>query len=323
MSIIRFILFLIHLVVLFLLLGTKLNAHILPERAGWLNLLSLGFPVLLIFYFILSIFWLITFKKRGIIFLLGWIFLLTPTQRWLNYSSQKEKPIDFKLICYNTKGISDEKAAFLNHEEADILMLQEAGGDSKMKLSNFKYDAHTQLISIYSKFPIISQKVIPLTDIGAAQYADIQIKDKTIRFINIYLSPFKLDKSMVKPSKSVEINEIKAKSLVSKLIPVFKIHQKQIQKIKPIIENSPYPIILAGDFNAVPNSYEYFQLSENLIDSFLEAGTGSGTSFHDYKFPIRIDYVFSSENIIPINHKTNREVTLSDHYPIYTEFHLK
>ena len=98
----------------------------------------------------------------------------------------------------------------------------------------------------------------------------------------------------------MEINEIKAKSLVSKLIPVFKIHQKQIQKIKLIIENSPYPIILAGDFNAVPNSYEYFQLSENLIDSFLDAG-----------------------NIIPINHKTNREVTLSDHYPIYTEFHLK
>ena len=202
-------------------------------------------------------------------------------------------------------------------------MLQEAGGDNKMKLSNFKYNAHTQLISVYSKFPIISQKVIPLTDIGAAQYADIQIKDKTIRFINIYLSPFKLDKSMVRLSKSVEINEIKAKSLVSKLIPVFKIHQKQIQRIKPIIENSPYPIILAGDFNAVPNSYEYFQLSENLIDSFLKAGTGSGTSFHDYKFPIRIDYVFSSENIIPINHKTNREVTLSDHYPIYTEFHLK
>jgi len=220
MSIIRFILFLIHLAVLFLLLGTKLNAHISPQQAGWLNLLSLGFPILLIFYFILSIFWLITFKKRGIIFLLGWIFLLTPTQRWLNYSSQKEKPIDFKLICYNTKGISDEKAAFLNHEEADILMLQEAGGDSKMKLSNFKYNAHTQLISVYSKFPIISQKVIPLTDIGAAQYADIQIKDKTI---GIFASckPRKAAKATVcKPSTSWKRAAIRSKCADSSITKV-------------------------------------------------------------------------------------------------------
>ncbi|WP_260390396.1 endonuclease/exonuclease/phosphatase family protein [Riemerella anatipestifer] len=79
-------------------------------------------------------------------------------------------------------------------------------------------------------------------------------------------------------------------------------------------------MILGGDFNAVPNSYEYYYLSQNMTDSFLEVGKGLGTTFHDYKFPIRIDYLFSTKEIKPVSLKTDRSRQLSDHYPIIGEF---
>ncbi|MGS0748127.1 hypothetical protein [Halpernia sp. GG3] len=53
------------------------------------------------------------------------------------------------------------------------------------------------------------------------------------------------------------------------------------------------------------------------------AGSGSATSFHDYKFPIRIDYIFTSKEIEPISYKVDRSARLSDHFPVIATFKLK
>ena len=107
------------------------------------------------------------------------------------------------------------------------------------------------------------------------------------------------------------------------LIPTFRKHQNQISPIKSFIEGSPYPVIVAGDFNAVPNSYEYYKISEGLQDVFLKVGRGSGTSFHDFKFPLKIDHFFASASIEPISYKVDRSVRISDHFPVLAEFRVK
>lgn len=325
MFIIRTVLFFVHLFVMALLLGTLLNAYLPPKWISQLNLLSLLFPFLLFLHFVLSVFWVVSFRKRAIFFVFSWVLLFEPIQRWVNYTPLNTQKPDLSVMTYNSKGLSEEKKRFFNAQSVDVLLLQEAGWGKrdKMKLSNFKHQIHAEIMGIYSKYPIINYNKILLSDNGYAFYADIKVKEKIVRFINIYLEPFQLDKTMLKPSISAEINEMKAKSLVSKLQPVFKIHQMQIDEIKKHIQNSPYPVILAGDFNAVPNSYEYYQFSENLKDAFVHVGRGSATSFHDYKFPIRIDYIFSSPSIEPLVYKVNREVKLSDHYPVYAEFYFK
>lgn len=324
MFVFRTVLLVLHLGVVLLLFGTMLNAYLPPQWFGGINLLSLAFPFLLGFHFLLSLFWLVSFRKRGIVFLLAWIVLMIPIQRWVNYSSPKKENSNLKVMSFNIKGLTnkDEKTEFLNAQKVDILMLQESGWDTqdKIKLSEFKHQAHSEIVSVYSKYPIQNKEKLILTENGYAIFADIQINGEMLRFMNVYLEPFKLDKAMIKPSMSVEINEMKAKSLLTRLMPVFKIHQTQIEEIKKHIENSPYPVILAGDFNAVPNSYEYYQLGQNLNDAFLEAGTGSATSFHDYKFPIRIDYVFSSPSVKALSYKVDRTVQFSDHYPVFAEF---
>lgn len=327
MFIFRIVFSFIHVVLLLLLAGTLLNNYIAPKTFWGFNFLSLGFPFFLILYIIILLFWVINFRKRAIFFLAFLVLLLTPIRRWVNYSTLKNSKSDFKVLTYNTKGIKPELKNVLQSSQADVLMLQENGYDanSKLNLTEYPYSAlKYPIISLYSKHPILQEgEILDETSNGHAQYADIDINGKRVRFVNVYLEPFYLTKSMVRPSRDITVNEEKAFTLLHRFIPTFKLHQEQVEKIKKFIDESPYPVIVGGDFNAVPNSYEYYTLGKNMQDGFLEAGKGLGTSFHDYKIPIRIDYLFSSPTIQCTSYQIKREVNLSDHYPVIGNFSWK
>ena len=305
-----------------------LNAYIPPKVFPFLNLLSLVFPFLMIANLLLCVFWIISWRKRAFVFLLISTLFLTPVRRWINYSEPKSEKADFKVLTFNNKyndyGLEEVKN-YIKSFNADVIFLQESGysGLGNSDFEEMKYSLHNRRISFFSKYQIVEQDTIPLIDKGKSVYADVIIKGKRIRFINVYLEPFQLHKSMVKPTDDLEENGTKAKSLVRRFMPVFKKHEEQVQILKNFIEKSPYPVILAGDFNSVPNSYEYYTISGVLKDCFLESRKGFGTSFHDYKIPIRIDYVFSSENLKSTYYQVDRSRKLSDHYPVLVKFSLK
>ncbi|WP_379967700.1 endonuclease/exonuclease/phosphatase family protein [Epilithonimonas sp. UC225_85] len=326
MGIIRLLLTIFHIIIIVLLFGTIMNAYIPPSVFGMLDLLSLGFPLLIIADILLLVFWIFSWKKRAAIFLILSLFFIIPTRRWINYTPTKKEVPNLKLISLNGKfgRLGDDAIyEYLNKQNADVIFFQEY--DNKKPLDGFRYFENSRpIVKIQSKFPIIESGEVK-TDVstGMCLYADIKINGKIIRFINVYMEPFFLDKKMVKPTDNMDRNEEKAKKLLHKLIPTFKKHQTQIDQIKDFIDKSSYPIIVGGDFNAVPNSYEYYKVSEDLDDDFLKTGKGSGTSFHDFKFPMKIDHVFSSKSIIPISYKVDRSVKISDHFPVLTEFYIK
>ena len=328
MGIFRSIFTVAHVVIVLLLGATMLNAYIPPKVFPLLNLLSLAFPFLMIANLLLCVFWIISWRKRAFVFLLISTLFLTPVRRWINYSEPKSEKADFKVLTFNNKyndyGLEEVKN-YIKSFNADVIFLQESGysGLGNSDFEEMKYSLHNRRISFFSKYQIVEQDTIPLIDKGKSVYADVIIKGKRIRFINVYLEPFQLHKSMVKPTDDLEENGTKAKSLVRRFMPVFKKHEEQVQILKNFIEKSPYPVILAGDFNSVPNSYEYYTISGVLKDCFLESGTGLATSFHDYKIPIRIDYVFSSDNLKSTEYKVDRSQKLSDHYPVLVKFSLK
>ena len=323
MGIIRLLLTLFHLIIIVLLFGTIMNAYIPPSVFGMLNLLSLGFPILIIINILLLIFWIVSWKKRAAVFLVLSLFFIIPTRRWINYTPTKKETPNLKIISLNGKSgkFGDENIYnFLNDQKADVVLTQEY--KSAENLKGFEYfERNFPVVKIQSRFPIVESGIVE-TDAknGRCIYADIKINGKIIRFVNVYMEPFYLDKSMVKPTKDMNVNEEKAKNIIHKLVPTFRKHQSQIAPIKGFLDNSPYPIILAGDFNAVPNSYEYYTLSENLEDTFLKVGKGSGTSFHDFKFPIKIDHIFASKSITPVSYKVDRSAKISDHFPVIAEF---
>lgn len=330
MKVLRFIFLILHLGIFFLLSGMLFNNFVAPKQFPWLNLLSLGFPVLLITYILLLIFWIVTWKKRAFIFLLLGLIFINPIKRWVNFMPDKKDSPDLKVVSFNIKGgtYGKEKIEeYINTLQADIVFLQEDGnGSMEYEFDGLKMGEKIPVISIFSKHKIIGQKELIIGNYdyfnAYADQTDIEIKGKIYRFINVYLQPFKFKKSMLKINGNSGEDEQKLKDIIKRLIPTFKMHQEQIDMIRKGIESSPYPVILAGDLNAVPNSYEYYHLSEGLKDAFVEVGRGSSTSFHDYKFPLRIDYIFSSDSIQPINYQVDRSVKISDHFPVIATFRL-
>jgi len=313
-----------HIAVAVLLLCTLVNAWVPPNLLSVLNLLSLGFPYLISLYIIFTLFWIIRRKKIAIAFVLGIFLFYNPIRRWVNFTPKTEntKSVrDIKVITFNVKyGESgwDKVKKYIMDQDADIILVQEKDTNHAVKQDMVKYPS----VILKTKHKIVRQEEL-ITDKsrGNSFYADVDINGKIIRIINVYLEPFRLQKSMLKfDGFGKEGNKIN--TLLSHMTPTFKAHEDQIKKIRKAVDLSPYPVILAGDFNSVPNSYEYYNLGKDLQDAFLVAGNGNSSSFHDYKVPLRIDYIFSSKSIIPLSYKVDNSVQLSDHYPVIAEFLL-
>ncbi|MCY0976176.1 endonuclease/exonuclease/phosphatase family protein [Chryseobacterium wangxinyae] len=330
MKIIRLVLLILHFGILFLLIGVLLNAYIPPKVFPWFNLLSLVFPLLITGYILLTFFWIFSWKKRAFVFMFVGLFFLNPVKRWVNYSTDKKEVANLKIVTFNIKGGKfglENINRFVNDQNADIVLIQE-DADFEYHFNGLKKDFKNPIVGTYSKYKTVAHKELfqgmYSEEFNAfAEYTDIEIKGKTYRIINTYLQPFKFEKSMVKLNGNSQQDEQKVKGIIRRLIPAFKMHQEQIAIIRRSIDESPYPVILTGDLNSVPNSYEYYHLGKGLNDAFFEAGKGSGTSFHDYKYPLRIDFVFVSPSIKPVSYHVDRSVKLSDHFPVIATFRLE
>jgi endonuclease/exonuclease/phosphatase (EEP) superfamily protein YafD len=324
-KIFRFGFAIIHIAIIVLLCGTLLNDYVSPKTFPGFNLLSLAFPVLMILNVLLIIFWIVLWKKRAIFFILASFLFLNPIKRWINYSPESAEKSNLKVVSMNIKGgtMGREKVyEYLKNSGADIVFAQEYGDEFNVP----GYAHHTnqhEIVALNSKQEIVSQGELASDSVGNAFFADIKTENKIIRIVNVYMNPFSFDKQKVKPGEDLDKNKTKVMYILKKLIPTFKVHQEEVATIRKAIDESPYPVMLVGDFNAVPNSYEYYHLGKGLTDAFVEVGRGSSTSFHDYKFPIRIDYIFTSKEIKPIRYRVDRSVKLSDHFPVIAEFKIE
>lgn len=317
------ILLFIHIVVAVLLLCTLGNAWIPPNLLGTLNLLSLGFPYIMATYLILTLVWVFKKQKIAIAFALGTLVFVNPIRRWVNFSPKTEnlKTIrDIKVLTFNVKYGEygwDKVKDYIKAQDADIILVQEKDTNRALRRDLIKYPS----VILKTKHKIVRQaELIDEKARGNSFYADIDINGKIIRIVNVYLEPFRLHKSMFTKLDALGFGNVS--TLLSHMTPTFQAHEDQVKRIRKMVDLSPYPVILAGDFNSVPNSYEYYNLGKDLQDAFLVAGKGSASSFHDYKVPLRIDYIFSSKSIIPLSYKVDQSVKLSDHYPVIAEFLL-
>ncbi len=81
------------------------------------------------------------------------------------------------------------------------------------------------------------------------------------------------------------------------------------------MDSSPFPILVCGDFNDLPNSYAYQKIAKGLEDSFLKKGNGIGSTFIG-KIPfLRIDYILHSHHFETIKINIHPQ-ELSDHKAI-------
>jgi endonuclease/exonuclease/phosphatase family metal-dependent hydrolase len=181
---------------------------------------------------------------------------------------------------------------------------------------------------IFSKYPIIdSGKVqFPGPNSESLIYADIKTPQNIIRVFTTHLQSFRFKKSDYDDIKTIKNTEEKvlpaSKNIVQKMKIAFTRRGEQARLVKQSLDKSPYPSIVCGDFNDVPNSFTYFHIRGNRQDVFLEKGLGFGRTYLSLAPTLRIDYILP-DNHFKIHQFDMIDEDLSDHMMLVADLSLK
>jgi hypothetical protein len=181
------------------------------------------------------------------------------------------------------------------------------------------------VISVYSKYPILSKEHIPYKSVGnhSAAY-QLKIGRDTVLLINNHFETVGLSmedkeqfKSLVKGDLKKGSAKVESKRLIDKLGEASAIRAPQAEAVaRYVSQHSNESIILCGDFNDGPLSYVHRTLARNLTDCYKATGNGPGISYHYGGFYVRIDNIFCSNDWVPYGCKVDNKIKASDHYPI-------
>jgi endonuclease/exonuclease/phosphatase family metal-dependent hydrolase len=184
--------------------------------------------------------------------------------------------------------------------------------------------------AIFSKYPLIDTGLIryPKPSLPEALlHADIVFNGDTVRLYTTHLQSVQFQKQDFETiDKITNQNEVEVKAsrgIFSKLKRGIINRAGQADIVKEEISKSPYPFILTGDFNDVPNSYTYFKIKDNdLQDAFLMTGLGVGRTYYNIAPALRIDYILTTKNFEV--KQFNRIIkNYSDHYMLVADVQLK
>lgn len=209
---------------------------------------------------------------------------------------------------------------------------------SRLDFSDYHYSFNPKLdfdgkhhfgIIIFSKYPIINKQTIsfyPSDYNSIFQFADIVKEGDTFRVFNIHLQSLKFSRDNLqyidKPSVNDENDLKKSKSIINKLKTGFLKRKIQAERIAEELKKSPYPLIVCGDFNDVPNSYAYHTITKGRKDAFVEKGYGLGRTFSGISPVLRIDNIVVDKKLDVQQFICIRK-KLSDHFPILTDIARK
>ena len=178
---------------------------------------------------------------------------------------------------------------------------------------------------IFSKLPIINKQTVvnyPNDYNATFQYIDVLKGNDTIRVFNIHLQSLKFSQANRNYLDNASLNSdstiTESKSIISKIKKGFIKRSIQANFIKDEVNHSPYPVILCGDFNDVPNSYAYETIGDGLQNAFVKKGSGIARTFSAISPTLRIDNIFA-DKAFTILQFTRVKKLLSDHFPIIAD----
>ncbi len=318
---------------------------------AFINVLALVIPILYGANVLFLLYWLIfsQHKKNALISLIPLLLCCFVFSRFYNITPKESTEGDFSVMTYNIKSFTPyhsfytkdsmdtfraKNYALIDSIQPDILCVQEFSENGKKIREKFKHYILNSSLNhkkyrptmILTNFPIVHHFSVDFEGNYANNVvADLKIQDDTVRVFNIHMESLSLSSQYIDEidSKNTETVKYAANHYYKKLNNGFLQHQKQIDKIIEEIRRSPYPVILCGDFNNTPFSYEYNKCVAILQDSYLEVGEGLIDTYHNIPFPTRIDHIFLSNDLIVNQYTTLNHQKISDHYPIKVVFSLK
>lgn len=313
-----------------------------------LALLGLAFPVFVLINLGFLVFWLIFKPRRAIIPIMGFVCGYSPIRRYLPLNVGREIPENaIKVITYNVNHIAYDRfktadnpiLQYLVKQKADILCLQESGYKKELRqltdsllLPVYPYHEtmrshsnESDLLAIYTRYPILKKELIEYESKGNVSVAfHLLVDGDTVVVVNNHLQSIGYTESdkdafnqIIKGETNKEVAEVESRKIVDKYQKAMVQRYPQVDSVLNYIDKyAGYSMIVCGDFNDGPISYTRRMLSRNLVDCFVESGTGLGITYHKKRFYVRIDHILCSDDWMPYKCVVDNEIKESDHYPV-------
>jgi len=249
---------------------------------------------------------------------------------WFHTNETRERIFDFlkkesaDIVCFQEYYSSDRKLADFNNNSLVPKVLSTPS--SHIEYTVTLRDSDHWGIAIFSKHKIINKQAVHFEKRGGNIfiYADVLVGNDTIRVFNTHLESIRFRNEdyryLTNLRNDVDQDEMAGGlKILSRLKRAYAKRARQVNILKGEIAKSPYPVILAGDFNDTPSSYTYHQVADALKDSFRESGSGFGKTYAGLFPSFRIDFLFHSESLSSSHYFTHHE-KISDHFPITSWF---
>jgi endonuclease/exonuclease/phosphatase family metal-dependent hydrolase len=322
------------------------SPEIEPSTTSLFSYLALMYPVFMILNIGFIIYWAFVDFKYSLISILAIILGYNHISSYISIKGNKltVSPRDISIISFNIsnaaaaydkdKQAKSNKASkmeeFLTRfEDEDIICLQEGSYATDVLKKPFKkYNIHKfdKGAVILSKHRIIKKGQIEFgTKTNSCLWADILIDLDTVRVYNLHLQSNRISADANEmANKDLNKNELKwkIKRIFNRYGVYYKTRTMQARIVKEHANLSPHRVIICGDFNDVPLSYNYKLLQEELTDTFREQGNGIGTTFNGVIPFLRIDYILVHPSMKVSKFNIIKE-KFSDHFPIATMVSLK
>ncbi|MFO7617183.1 MAG: endonuclease/exonuclease/phosphatase family protein [Bacteroidales bacterium] len=351
---IRRILILLYFLSLIPMAGSMLSQHISPATVWPLAFLGLLFPVLIVVQILFLVAFLLMKRKVVVlpllIILASWPQVNHTFQLVPNRSAGMVETGGVRVMTYNVRLFDlynwsgNENAAsdiidLIRKNDPDILCLQEMLIQEKgpfsldglkeqlgqMPYSHFDfYDVNPKRrhgLAIFSKYPILGTGGEHFSGSrNMMTYADLSIGTQKVRVFNNHLESTHFERNEfelidMRGAIETKITREKVNVIVDRMKQAYRRRASQADLLNRKINDSPYPVIVCGDFNDAPVSYATFQVRRGLHDAFRSGGRGMGVTFPGMIIPLRIDYILHDKAFRSGSFQTGK-VGFSDHRPV-------
>jgi len=347
-SIIIKVIFIFNIIAAIALLLCYAAPYINPAQYWAIAFFGLAYPFIVSINFAFVVFWVIVFNKK---FILSLIIILLGYNHIVHYVKFNAKSIQktqnmINVVQFNTHfmGAYDNKNKdtlmffkTLNNIDPDIICFQEFAN----MMGNFEKPMFKKFLEDYKNFAVVNADTLgvtsaigygvcifskhPIVNYGFLErlnktanlslYADIKFNNKIIRVVNTHLRSISFKQNDYRTVESIKQNNANLggiRNMVAKLKYAFVRRARQADLLRKKLNESPYPLIICGDFNDAPTSYAYKTVKGDLKDAFNQSGKGLSRTYIGKMPSYRIDYILHDKSFKSYNYKAT-SLNFSDH----------
>ncbi len=352
-----FLLLIANLLLALLLVFAYVTSLISPDKLLLPAYATLILPAIIPLNFLFVVVWIFMKKWYAIIsiacIVLTWNIIGNTIPVNIKSPETYSGDYDFSLMTYNTyangmmeKHTEKRPNPVIQHildEDPDIVCIQEYSAnfsnqflteeDLMMIFKKYPYKHISYKVknrnsyfgnATFSKYPIINKQTAEIESVNnTVIYSDIKINDKIVRVFNLHLESNKITESdrviAMRLKNNFDTENLKGTTIhfSRKLGAAYRIRAKQADVVAKAVEQSPYPVMVVGDFNDLPSSYSYTKIrGKDLKDAYVQRGFGLGWTFVEGWMRFRIDHILFDPSFNLKSFKLNNKVRYSDHFPL-------